>query len=308
MKRNPVVPLIAAALTLCFQAEARNYALSFSRIDGNPVSLGTASSDMASDGNAAYASRYNIASLPYYDGIGDVAVSYSSWAPSSVAGKFLNAGAGFHIGRRWGLGASLAYDTGRSYEMIDMSGSPSGSFRTSSFTLSAGLAFKAAEFLSLGVSFKYASETLSPSSRTGAFNADLTAMFHFAGMNVCAGISSLGPDVKSSSGAASPQPSAVALGVFYPWHISENHRLDFSADSDIFLKGGVEAAAGIQYDWKRLLFLRAGYHYGNAESVIPSYASAGLGVKFFGVHIDAAYLFGNDVLGKTFTIGLGYSF
>ena len=58
-----------------------------------------------------------------------------------------------------------------------------------------------------------------------------------------------------------------------------------------------------------MLTFRGGYHYGNAsKGVIPSYASLGLGVKFFGVSIDAAYLFGSEILKNSFGVSLGYEF
>ena len=55
--------------------------------------------------------------------------------------------------------------------------------------------------------------------------------------------------------------------------------------------------------------VRAGYRYGG-DSVIPSFASVGAGVKLFGVHLDAAYLIasGDSPLKNTFCIGIGYSF
>lgn len=57
-----------------------------------------------------------------------------------------------------------------------------------------------------------------------------------------------------------------------------------------------------------IVFLRAGYHYGTQDKGLPSFASAGLGVKFFGVELNAAYLFASDAIGGTMTFGLGYSF
>lgn len=57
-----------------------------------------------------------------------------------------------------------------------------------------------------------------------------------------------------------------------------------------------------------IAFLRAGYHYGTQDKGLPSFASAGLGLKFAGVELNAAYLFASEALGGTMTFGLGYSF
>lgn len=57
-----------------------------------------------------------------------------------------------------------------------------------------------------------------------------------------------------------------------------------------------------------IAFLRAGYHYGTRDKGLPSFASTGLGLKFAGVELNAAYLFASEALGGTMTFGLGYSF
>ena len=56
-----------------------------------------------------------------------------------------------------------------------------------------------------------------------------------------------------------------------------------------------------------MISVRAGYRYG-AEHVIPSFASVGVGAKFAGIKIDAAYLFANEVIGNTTAVSLGYCF
>ncbi len=57
-----------------------------------------------------------------------------------------------------------------------------------------------------------------------------------------------------------------------------------------------------------IAFLRVGYHYSTQDKGLPSFASAGLGLKFAGVELNAAYLFASEALGNTMTFGLGYSF
>ena len=69
-------------------------------------------------------------------------------------------------------------------------------------------------------------------------------------------------------------------------------------------------AVGAEYEYDSMIAVRAGYHYGSRENGLPSYASVGVGVKFFGVNVDAAYLIGSPTspLRNTFTVGVGYSF
>jgi hypothetical protein len=59
--------------------------------------------------------------------------------------------------------------------------------------------------------------------------------------------------------------------------------------------------------FRDMLALRLGYHYGSDSSAVPSYASAGVGIKLSGITLDASYLFASDVLKNTFSIGIGYT-
>lgn len=68
------------------------------------------------------------------------------------------------------------------------------------------------------------------------------------------------------------------------------------------------AGAAAQYDWNDCLFVRCGYHYGDETKAIPSYASAGIGVKLSGVSLDAVWLFASGTLRNSFALSLGYSF
>ena len=85
--------------------------------------------------------------------------------------------------------------------------------------------------------------------------------------------------------------------------------LEVLVDADCYFSGAFSAAAGASYTYNGMVSVRAGYRYGG-DSVIPSFASVGAGVKLFGVHLDAAYLIasGDSPLKNTFCIGIGYSF
>ena len=63
----------------------------------------------------------------------------------------------------------------------------------------------------------------------------------------------------------------------------------------------------MEYGYDGLVFARAGYHYGG-DSLVPTFASAGLGLKIGEFTLDAAYLFASDILGGTFSVGVGVRF
>ena len=58
---------------------------------------------------------------------------------------------------------------------------------------------------------------------------------------------------------------------------------------------------------KELLSLRIGYNYGG-ESIIPSYASSGIGFKMGGFEFNAAFFLAGKDIGNSFIAGLGFHF
>ena len=84
--------------------------------------------------------------------------------------------------------------------------------------------------------------------------------------------------------------------------------LTIGAEVDYLFQGGLMAGLGVEYTIVDIVSLRGGFHYGDAAKAVPMYASLGLGVKFAGVHLDAAFLLASKTLGNTLMFGLGYSF
>lgn len=92
------------------------------------------------------------------------------------------------------------------------------------------------------------------------------------------------------------------------------HRLTLTADLGYRLSPddvqALNVSAGAEYAWMEHLMLRGGYHYGDKNKGDASYATAGAGVEYAGVHLDFAWMFaGHECLARnTFWISLGYSF
>ena len=84
--------------------------------------------------------------------------------------------------------------------------------------------------------------------------------------------------------------------------------LTVGAEVDYLFTGGLMAGLGVEYTIVDIVSLRGGFHYGDPAKAVPMYASVGLGVKFAGVHLDAAFLTASQTLGNTLMIGLGYAF
>ena len=174
--------------------------------------------------------------------------------------------------------------------------------------LRAGFSYRFLPFLSAGVNVGYASSKLAESASYGAFNADVFVMAKFGGLKVAAGVSDIGSAVSSASGTSFSLPTAATLGAGFQTVAAEKHGIEVNADADYYLAGAFSAALGASYTYNDMISVRAGYRAGS-ESVIPSFASVGAGVKLMGIKLSVAYLIASDSpLANTLALGLGYTF
>lgn len=284
-------------------------AMPFARIARDPVSAAMGGTGVASTSASAYASFRNAAAIPYAENTLDVAAGYMNWQPSVSPVQDISAGAAWNIAGKFGIAAGFSYGACEKYDIMDASGKAAGSFSPSQVLAGLGLAWKVLPFLSLGANVKYLGNTLSEGQSYGSVASDIFLMTKVAGLKAAVGVSSLGSKVKSASGARFSLPASATLGLEYGLNAGKRHGVDVLVDADYYFSGAFAAAAGASYTYNDLVSVRAGYRYGG-ESVIPSFASVGAGVKFFGVHIDIAYIIatGDSPLRNTFSVGAGFAF
>ena len=69
-------------------------------------------------------------------------------------------------------------------------------------------------------------------------------------------------------------------------------------------------SVGAEYNLMQLLQVRAGYHYGKDRSILPSFASVGVGARFLHLRLDFAYLIApeNSLIYNTYSISFGFDF
>lgn len=295
-------------MMFCAAVSAQDMALISSRIINDPVNQAVAGAASASSDNIAMAAFGNAATMAFYDGKGDLQLSYSRWAPDGQTSDRITFGEGMRLGKAFSLAIAGVYGSGQEYELIDDRGVPSGTFKTSDMMLGAALGIAASEHFGLGFNFRYSSEMLYEDTSVRAIMVDASLMYHNNGLNVSAGVRSLGPKVHDQAETQFNLPYAVNLAAYYDMEFAEQHSLGFGIDGNYFLNGGISAAAGVQYSWKDTVFARAGFHYGNSGSPLPTNLALGLGAKFIGISVNVSYLTLNEALGNTLCVGLGYSF
>ena len=298
--------LILAGLLVATKAFGQEGdALPFTRIDRNPVTSAFAGAGAAYNGSAAYSAFGSAAMLPFFGGTLDAGVSYQRWAPGLSVSNNISVGAAYKIRPRLGLSLGYTLENGAAYEIYEGPGNPSGIFYPKNHVIALGVGIGITEMISAGVNVRYARDASAYGHIYGGVSADVFAGVQLTqALRITAGLSTLGTRVANSWA----QPASVKAAVNWSPALPGDNALDVLADVDYYFSGNFSAAAGLQYTWRQMLFIRAGYRFASERCVIPGHLALGLGVKFSGFHVDLSWLTASQPLGNTLNIGLGYSF
>lgn len=306
--------LISALACVCAFASAQDVtadklssvAMPFTRIGRSPVAMGMGNTSLLETSFTGYSAFGNIAALPFSSNTVDGQVSYQGWAPSSAsASTNINAGLGFNISDKIGISACFASDKGGNSLLSPSQGVIDKTISSTDMMVGAGFSYRFIPQLSVGVNARFMSQKLSEHDPYKSFGIDVLLMSKFDGVKLAAGVTSLGGKVTSIDSKRYDLPTAASLAAGYENVFGGKHGIDVRAEAEYYFAGGFRAAVGASYAFNDIVFLRAGYNFGG---VCSNFASVGLGVKFFGVNINAAYLIGNTPAGGTLCAGLGYSF
>lgn len=233
----------------------------------------------------------------------DLRAGYGIWSPEMVDNSIMQVRVAYKLADKFAFSLSALNMSDRQPSLAyNELGAPLGSFKSSELSLGLGVAYKITSWLSAGVQASMLTSTLSPEIAGSAYAADLGVQAVFGGLRAGLAVRNLGTAL--SYGTRSYQlPAFAQLSVGY-----QIAGLRASAELDYLFCGDLMAALGAEYGIADMVFLRAGYHYGSGESALPSYASCGLGLKFFGISLNANYLLGSETLGGSMLFGIGYEF
>lgn len=256
----------------------------------------------------AYSLENNVAAMSLAEKRLHAGAAFGKWQPSYSANSLVSAGATFKATDDLAVGLFVKKFGYQSYNIVTESGSVSrdGSFTPKEFNAAIGLSYRIVPCLSVGVTAKIVKSSLSADAEGTAFGADVGAYFSRNAIRAGLSVNNLGTKMRYGDDSHA-LPAMLKAGAGYDLDLGSS-RLAFSAEADYLFAGAFMAGAAVQYDWSDWLFVRCGYHYGDRAEAIPSYASAGIGVKVFGVSLDAAWLFASEILRNSFALSLGYSF
>lgn len=305
LSASVVLVCIAFCATLSAQSlDKTTEALGFSRLARDPVSAGMGFSGKAAE-SGAWSATSSTGTLPLSDMKLSAALSYQGWAPKGVKTTNFAGGLAFKTGR-FGLAVAAAHQGGAPYTIKDQMGIGKTTFTPSDLYVAGGAGFAFNPSFALGVNVRYFSSSIAEGFSYAGLGFDVLAVCRLSGLTLTGGVSNIGTVLGREEYNI---PASATVAGEYKGHFASEHGLRIGLDVDMFLSSGsVSVAAGAEYSFKDIVFLRAGYHFGSELCVLPSFATLGAGLWLYGVRLDFAYLLGNDHLGGTMTIGLGYTF
>ena len=272
-------------------------------VNSDPQAMGAAGISVL--GSPAYALQGYAASTVFMEGTGSAGVSYGSWQPKAASDKILGASASVRLGK---LGVALEYKNFAqpAYEVTGITGSvsqvtPSFTPKESSFAL--GIGYRILDCLSAAVTVRSTSSVLASDAKASVFGVDVSAMYASDALQAGLAVCNLGGKVNYGE-SDYKQPALLKAGAAY--EVVEG--LKAAAEFAYLFEGAFGASLGAEYCYADIVSARAGYHLGSKDKGLPSYASIGLGAKYFGIGLNLSYLLASDTIGGSFLAGLSYSF
>lgn len=251
----------------------------------------------------AFAAENNAAAMSLSDDSFAVAAGYGLWAPETAGSQLMGLGAFARVGERVGIGLSGRYTMEKPMNISSAAGGILGTFTPSELGANLAVSVKVIDGLSVGVTGKFVRSSIGEELSGSAFGADVSVAWRKDGLSAGAAVCNLGSKLKYGDSSYS-MPMLVKAGAAY----SADFGLTASVEADYLFSGAFAAGLGLEYNLFDIGFLRAGYHYGDKNQGLASFASLGAGVQFAGVELSAAWLTASPTLGNSLLFSLGYSF
>ena len=232
----------------------------------------------------------------------DSYISYGIWSPSIVNNNLLSAGAGIDFSRLH-LSFKGKYLADREPGILyNEMGTPMGESKSAELCMEVGAAYRIAEKFSAGLSMSFLNSALSSDTKASAFMANISGAYRSGSLDAHLALNNLGTPLRYGSSTVS-LPICLMGGAGY--EIADFARAE--AELAYVFSGQIMASAGIELNYNKMAFLRAGYHFGG-DKALPSFIACGLGLQLMGIKVNASYLLGSETLSGTIMFGLGYSF
>ncbi|MCR4860843.1 MAG: PorV/PorQ family protein [Bacteroidales bacterium] len=295
--RKVLAFLVSMTLALVASAQAVPALL----VGADPSALATGAAGLARSAGA-FAVDTDAAAMSLDENRFDAAATYGMWAPKTADNLLVGLGVFYKVNEKLAVGLSGRMFRDKPYEASSATGQVSGSFSPNDLIAGLGLSYSVVDGFSIGLTGRFVSSAIANDMKGTAIAADLTAMYARNAFRAALGICNLGSPI-SYGGASYALPMLARVGAAY-----SVAGLTASAEADYLFAGALMAGLGVEYCIQDIVFLRGGFHYGDAAKALPTFVSLGLGAKFSGVHLDLSFLTASKTLGNSLMVGLGYAF
>jgi hypothetical protein len=285
------------------------------RADG----MGRAFTAVANDANAIW---WNPGGLAFLRGH-DISLTYSQLVPDLATDvNWSYPVYAQHVEGWGGLAASVGYLSYGKSEATDVDGNVTGEFTSYEVVPAVAYGTELADNVGFGVALKLIRVDLAPQAvtldqkngRGTTFAADIGGLIKMPAAKVALGatLSNLGPDIAYiDQDQSDPLGRNIRVGVAYTPVETDVHRVLVAADASRFLIPGRVLAvdvwnAGAEYEFNRLIALRAGYISDPLGDITDF--TFGLGLMYHGVRFDYASIPQSSFLNRVNRFALAYHF
>ena len=278
-----IIAILFSAITFSFAVSAQSVPSLLINTDAAAVSMGGVSQSLDAETFGA-------------------TVSYGMWAPQTANASLAGLDACYRLNEKLAFGLSGKLFLDKPYDVVGVGGMVSGTFAPKDIIVGLGASYAITSALSVGATVHAVSSSIGPEANGMAFCADINASYAIGAFNVAVGACNLGTPISYGKDSYALPALAKVSG---SW---SGFGLTAGAEVDYLFSGALMAGVGVEYGLWDKLFVRGGFHYGDSEKAIPTYASLGLGAKLAGFRLDASYLLASKTLGNTILVSLGYAF
>jgi hypothetical protein len=205
---------------------------------------------------------------------------------------------------KFAFGLSINTTSVNDIEVREIPGAAIDKFDARNFALGLSAAYKINEMLQLGITGKFIYEKIYIDNASG-FAGDIGAMYSKGNLSAGIALANFG-SMTLLRNESTKLPSSVRIGASYLFELSKmNAAVRVGVDGFKVLDGGkFHANSGVEFVYKELLSLRAGYQSGYENRFL----TAGIGLKYKGTSLDYAFVPYKFSQGNSHTFTLGTSF
>lgn len=228
-------------------------------------------------------------------------LSGSLWGLKSVGAKTASLEQTLNFGE-WSFEAEGRAYLNKPYDVTSQDGRINGSYTPFDACASIGAGRKFFDAVFIGIAGRFCYSNLGKSYAGNTVCADILAEYYFQSGLVGLSLRNVGPKIRIGL-HDNNLPTTLAAGGYWT-----KSGLKISGEADYLIADKCfMATVGASYTLLGVVSVLGGYHYASSFAPVPSYACAGLGVRFLGLELSGTCLFASETLNLTPCISLSYA-